>query len=288
MVKHIDASYNLFNEINQYKLAELAGRVCYKSEDKITDESYKSFITTVMKRGHEAVLEHGTIYFKTSEKFKPLFDRSNYITTVYNFNDGLLYGVANFRAMRNFIKQIANPANLNVIIDGIDDLLFKDIEQPINTRSIVCYVIPLKEFKQVPGASRYERKSVKFICDRAIANEIVRHRPPSYAQESTRYCNYGKTGGISVITSDFYRNNPIAQPIIDNAYKVCEEAYLALLELGFQAQDAREVLPLGLKTEIFVTCNIIEWEWIFGLRCDNAAHPEIRKLMTQLKLEMLK
>jgi len=288
MVKHIDASYNLLHEMNQYKLVELAGRVCYKSEDKITDESYKPFITTVMKRGHEAVLEHGTIYFKTLEKFKPLFDRSDYIKTIYNFNDGLLYGVANFRAMRNFIKLIANPSNLNVIIDGIDDLLFKDIEQPTNTSSIICYSIPLNEFKQVPGAARYERKSVKFICDRAIANEIVRHRPPSYAQESTRYCNYGKTNGISVITSDFYANNPIAQPIIDNAYKVCESAYLELLSLGFKAQDAREVLPLGLKTEIFVTCDIIEWEWIFELRCDNAAHHEIQKLMKPLKLEMSK
>lgn len=167
---------------------EKVGRVCYKSESSITDESADKFVAGIVKRGHEAVIEHFNI-------------------------------------------------------------------------------------------------TVKFTTDRGISHEIVRHRIASYAQESTRYCNYSKdkfSKEISVV-------KPVDLDCMEDAYlewyEGCieaEKAYFKMLDKGCKPQVARSVLPTCTKTEIMVTMNLREWRHFIKLRSSKAAHPDIRILAIDL------
>lgn len=166
------------------KRLEQCGRVCYKSEDKITDTSAPAFVVGIIKRGHEAVLEHCSF-------------------------------------------------------------------------------------------------TVKFICDRGVSHEIVRHRVASYCQESTRYCNYSKDGfgnEITVIEPCFWTENPDAMREWRSAMRLAESHYFSLLQFGATPQEARSVLPNSLKTEVVMTANIREWRHFLKLRCSPAAHPQMREV----------
>jgi thymidylate synthase (FAD) len=126
---------------------------------------------------------------------------------------------------------------------------------------------------------------VRIICDRGVTHEIVRHRMASYAQESTRYCNYSKdkfSNEITVIEPSFWEDKPECKEIWETAMKQSEEAYMKLIELGATPQEARSVLPNSLKTEIVVTMNLREWRHFFKLRTDKAAHPQIREIAIPL------
>lgn len=131
--------------------------------------------------------------------------------------------------------------------------------------------------------------TVKFITDRGVTHELVRHRICSFTQESTRYCNYskGKFGGeITVIDPFFFgvgtKESNDHYTIWRNSCEASEKAYLKLLELGVKPQEARSVLPNSLKTEIVVTANVREWRKIFELRTAKEAHPQIRQIMCPL------
>lgn len=146
--------------------------------------------------------------------------------------------------------------------------------------------------------------TVKFICDRGVTHEMVRHRLASYSQESTRYCNY--SGGVTFVIPPWVkgigpgeydlRNPSIVEEIAVNpadwawlcSIAACEEAYLKLLKKGWTPQQARLVLPNSLKTEIVMTANLREWLHVFNLRCSEKAHPQIREVMIPLREEFRK
>lgn len=175
------------------KRIEECGRVCYKSEAKITDTSAEGFVRGIIKRGHEAVLEHCSF-------------------------------------------------------------------------------------------------TVRFVCDRGVSHEIVRHRVASYCQESTRYCNYSKGdfgGEITVIKPCFLDPDTEGYTLWEEGCASAEQAYFNLLNYGCTAQEARAVLPNSLKTEVVMTANIREWRHFLKLRTSTAAHPQMREVATQL-LEKLK
>jgi len=191
------------------KVIEHAGRTCYKSECKITDNSAEAFVQMILDRGHEAMIEH---------------------------------------------------ANM----------------------------------------------SMRFVCDRGVTHEIVRHRLFSYAQESTRYCNY--KGGVTFIIPNWIERIPSdtysigwnkklgrceSHPFMDSTpsdnkimpehrwfwhMAIAERDYVRLLDEGWKPQQARSVLPNSLKTEIVVTGNLREWRHFFRLRCAKAAHPQMREV----------
>ena len=167
---------------------ERCGRVCYKSEARITGTSAQSFVAGIIKRGHEAVLEHDSI-------------------------------------------------------------------------------------------------TVKFVVDRGVSHEIVRHRLASYCQESTRYCNYSKDGfgnEITVIKPCFWGVHSPEFFIWKAAMEAAEERYMALLAAGAAPQEARSVLPNSLKTEVVMTANLREWRHFFKLRTAPAAHPQMREVAIPL------
>lgn len=174
------------------KRLEECGRVCYKSEGRITDTSAPKFVAGIIKRGHEAVLEHCSF-------------------------------------------------------------------------------------------------TVKFICDRGVSHEIVRHRLASYCQESTRYCNYSKgdfDSQITVIEPCYLVPDTLAYNVWKDTCTAAENAYFNLLDWGLSPQEARAVLPNSLKTEVVMTANIREWRHFLKLRCSKAAHPQMREVATQLLTEL--
>ena len=123
----------------------------------------------------------------------------------------------------------------------------------------------------------HESISVKLTTNRAIANELVRHRLASYTQESTRYVNYGKKGEIRFIM-------PILKNKLDKVnfimlFKQAEKNYNSLIEIGLKPEIARDILPLATATEIVITANLREWRHIFKLRIHKTAHPQMRELM---------
>jgi len=199
----IKPSYEILTDINGNAILrklEIAGRTCYKSEEKITENSAIDFVTRILKSGHHSVIEH-------------------------------------------------------------------------------------------------ESLSVRFICDRGVTHEIVRHRLASYSQESTRYCNY--SGGVTFIIPPWVNIKPGEYLEVENMMKALdsdwewlhrmfrsEESYIKLLKWGWSPQQARSVLPNSLKTEIIVTANLREWRHILKLRCSKIAHPQMREIMAPLLVEL--
>jgi thymidylate synthase (FAD) len=124
----------------------------------------------------------------------------------------------------------------------------------------------------------HEKATVMFIVDRGVTHEIVRHRIASHSQESTRYCNYSRDkfgSEITVIEPYFFSGE--AYNTWAGGCQAAEKAYMALLQQGRSAQEARSVLPNSLKTELVTTYNMREWRHFFSLRCSAASHPQMRQ-----------
>ena len=127
--------------------------------------------------------------------------------------------------------------------------------------------------------------SVRFIVDRGVSHELVRHRIASFAQESTRYCNYSKDkfgNDLTFIKPCFWEENSPEMLLWESQMRLSEQAYLQLIEEGSQPQEARSVLPNSLKTEIVVSANPREWRAFFKLRVADAAHPQMREVTRPL------
>ena len=196
-MKEIRPSFEIMDDIDGAKILqklERCGRVCYKSEDKITEGSAEKFIGMILKSGHESVLEH-------------------------------------------------------------------------------------------------EKLTVKFICDRGVTHEIVRHRIASYSQESTRYCNYSKDkfgNELTFIRPFFWADDSEGYAVWKQAMEEIEKTYVKLISLGAKPEEARSILPNSLKTEIVCTMNLREWRHFFRLRTAERAHPQIREISVALLDELKK
>ena len=262
-----------YDLLHVFKFIELAGRTCYKSENKITEDSASEFVDRMIKSGHGAMLEHGTIYLTI-----PVSDISNPIIYKYILNS---YSKIFIDFTNSYIT-----TNYRVLIENnwLDDL--KYISEP--------YLFHTK------------RTTVKFICDRAIANEFVRHRVFSFAQESTRYCNYSKDKFNNELTfiipcwikdlkeSSYYAyceyhhsKNDASKRWFDSCMS-SEFVYTNLIEEGWKPQEARTILPNSLKTELIMTGFDSDWQNFFKLRCAPNAHPQAKELADMLKDEFNK
>ena len=132
--------------------------------------------------------------------------------------------------------------------------------------------------------------SAKVICDRGVSHEIVRHRVASYAQESTRYCNYSKEkfgNELTFIKPIFWNEDDNRYGLWRNAMLALEEDYTWLIEQGATPQEARSVLPNSLKTEIIITMNLREWRHFFKLRCAKGAHPQMKEIAIKMLREFI-
>lgn len=262
-----------------YKQIELAGRTCYKSEDKITPDSAKAFVERMINSGHGAMLEHGTVYLGMPiETIIPIEANGwgKYESNKYS-KGGVVCSI-------NGEKRVAITTNLRVLVENgwLDDLQY------------ICE----------PTEYHEKRVCVKFICDRGVSHEFVRHRVFSFAQESTRYCNYSKDkfGNELTFIQPCYLNeeelvkygpyhlvsrNKSPESIFICSLNNAEKDYLTLIESGWKAQEARAVLPNALKTELVMTGFVTDWQHFFDLRCASNAHPQARELAIPLYEEFL-
>lgn len=266
-----------------YRQIEIAGRTCYKSEDKITPDSAKKFVERMVKSGHGAMLEHGTVYlFLTMSSRQQYF---KYCSNPYSVANST--GEAEKGTWNGFVT-----TNYRVLVENgwLDDLEY------------ICN----------PGKEHEKRITVRFVCDRGVSHEFVRHRVFSFAQESTRYCNYSKDKfgkectfiipswlGLSKgsytydYPSGFTKDgNKWNSEIEFNPFLLSlarsEATYLELIEQGWIAQQARAVLPNSLKTELIMTGTLTQWEGFFKLRDAESAHPQARELAEPLHAEFRK
>ena len=267
-----------------YKQIEIAGRTCYKSEDKVTPTSAKEFVDRMIKSGHGAMLEHGTVYLDIPNSagnynLVPFFASNPYSKVVIKTLDDRVH---------NYIT-----TNFRVIVENFSDEYIPDVLQ---------YICEPTEFHE-------KRISVRWTCDRVTGESFLRHRVFSFARESTRYCNYSKDKFGNELTfiiptwltlpesnytycdGDWVDINKQVIQISEDEENVhsflntldCSEyQYTMLINAGWKPQQARQILPNALKTELVMTGFESDWKHFFELRCDTAAHPDARKLALEL------
>ena len=279
-MKLIESSVQIIKEKDPYKMIELAGRTCYKSEDKITEDSAKEFVDRMIKLGHGAMLEHGTVYLKIIGVFlDPTdcdVDYGHYVVSHYTKNK---YSKVIIKHDEDWKSDVYITTNLRVLVENgwMDDLKY------------ICE----------PTEHHEKRITAKFICDRGVSHEFVRHRVFSFAQESTRYCNYSKDKFGNELTFikpswGYFKNISYEDAgyfdgdVFESSLKKAESYYFKLIEKGWKPQQARQVLPNATKTELVMTGFESDWEGFFKLRCSGAAHPDAKKLADELRELMVK
>ena len=251
-----------------FKTIELAGRTCYKSENRITEDSAKEFVERMIKSGHGAMLEHGTVYLTIPNS---------------DITDIGIY------------KYILNSYS-KVFIDHYNTYITTNYRVLVENN----WLSDLK-FISIPELFHQRRTTVKFTCDRGVSHEFVRHRVFSFAQESTRYCNYCKDKFDNQLTfiipcwiTDIEEGNYEAYCEYHHAkndssklwYDTCmnaERVYEDLINQNWTPQQARSVLPNSLKTELVMTGFNDDWRNFFNLRCASNAHPQAKELADTLK-----
>lgn len=291
-----------------YKQIERAGRVCYKSEDKICEGSAKKMVDFLVSRHHGSPLEHGTVYLHF--KYNSPVNDINYLkyTKIERFYRNNPYSKVVNRTEDHFNHDVYITSNYRTLVenDRLDDLQY------------LCE----------PTEYHEKRITAKFICSRGVSHEAVRHRTMSFCQESQRYCNYSIdkhnnevtfvipewvkdrtfyvadcTDPLTGTSNSYILDEPtlidtirIHMLALDRAtccwyenLKKCESDYLYLLtdECGLKPQEARGVLPNDCKTEIIITGFVSDWEHFFELRSSKAAHPDIRVLSDSLKARFI-
>jgi thymidylate synthase (FAD) len=278
-----------------YKHIELAGRTCYKSLDKITEDSAKHFVDRMIKSGHGAMLEHGTVYLKFYHDAEDLAD-------IYRYNP--------YSKVRHHGDSFYVTTNMRVIIEEHreHDLIF------------ICE----------PTEYHEKRVTVKFVTDQGILREFTRHRVFSFAVESTRYCNYSKDKFDNEITYilppwidevklpndlSFHCSDDWGTLMCEHYYDFteegkkdwdissadlfnflfaldsCEQMYLSLIKQGWTAQQARNILPLATKCDIIMTGFVSDWKHFFDLRAlgtTGAPHPQAKEIAEPLMQEFIK
>lgn len=255
---------------------EWAGRHCYKSHDKATADSAKAFVGRITKSGHGAVLEHGTIYLSIHADDMPAELLNNPYTKCRKVHTPAIQ------------TWYAVTTNYRVIVENDWYLL-------------LMYECP-------PTCEHEKRITAKFVCDRGVSHEFVRHRPFSYCQESTRYCNYGKDkfgGQITYIKPSWWNTKNGDKEAFKAALLKAEEVYLDAVKAWDERKEdkrfrtkhkdnplspqmARMILPNATKTELIMTGFQSDWDFFFKLRCSQAAHPDARYLANKLKRLMTK
>lgn len=304
-MKFINASYEIIpSDIDIRKKVEMAGRICYKSEGNITENSFEEFIPKLIKREHYSVLEHAQIIFIFSRNINildifPYKYINEYKFLNFTFQDNIIIS-GNAVSWRDlFVKEIALELLYELLTSDKCKIFFSDLQYLINNKDVGF--LEYSKFKLITGDNFNYYKlsvreklnhgfvSVKIITDKGVTHEAVRHRPISPNQESTRFCNYNTDKfdhQLSFINTDFFNDEKMV--IVNNILDNIEKGYNRLIELGSKPQEARYILPHGIKTEIIITCNLKEWDWIFKKRCSLSAHPQMREIMVPLMKDFCK
>ncbi len=299
----IEPSYEIQDDLDQASLVirlEACGRICYKSEEKISEGSALPFVKKIAEHGHNSVMEMAVVTMRLAcspQQITELLGCQPKYLFVDRVENGLLV-TGSIRAFRELYCAFPEIALVQVMVDCLGashPYLLEGVWKPVTREglsSIGVEKVPLEQVEQLAPdlLLRHRFLGVKFIVNRAVTHEIVRHRPCSFLQESQRYCRYSQdkfANQVSFIRPLFFAADSAEYQLWQQAMEVTESLYLQLLETS-TPQAARTVLPNSCKTEIIVYCNLAEWRHIFRLRTTPAAEPSMREVMIPLAAEMEK
>ena len=246
-----------------YEQIEIAGRTAYKSLDKIEyddngrSKTAKAFVDKMIKLGHGSPLEHGTVYLK------------------FPFGRGadMMYGLLKYTSVKKNPNILDSPVyvttNYRVLLENnlLDDLEF------------ICE----------PTEFHEKRTTFRLTCARVQADSFVRHRVFSFLMESTRYCNYsdGKFDKeITIVKPVKWDELGGNTKLLKLAWGAAEYYYMALIKNRVKPEDARDLLPLQLKTELIMTGTESQWEQFFKLRISDHAHPDAKYIAERIKEQL--
>ena len=297
----VDPGYEIQDELDQASLVvrlEACGRICYKSEEKISSDSALPFVKKIAAHGHNSVMEMAVVTLGvqcTDEQFTELLAiEPKYLFLDKHGSELLITGsIRTFRELYGRAADVALVAAMVAFQAEKHPYLFEGVwsrDTGEADPSIAVRKLELEEVEKLPAELllRHRYVGVMFTTNRAVTHEIVRHRPCSYLQESQRYCRYShdKFGNqVTFIKPMFYEEGSEEYSLWQQAMEETEKIYLTLLETS-TPQAARTVLPNSCKTEIIVYCNLEEWKHIFRLRTTKAAEPSMREIMIPLKEEL--
>lgn len=254
------------------KHIELAGRTAYKSEDKITEDSAKKFVDMLLARGHLSPLEHGTVYYKVPDRYdgSGLRDIIKWMHgNLYSWFSPIPLDESSWYFVTNYRVLIENPW----------------IADKLERYGTQCDWEPL--FMQ--------RMTLRITCNRGVSHELVRHRKFSFTQESTRFCNYTKDKFDKDITwilpcwidkkwidlTNLERASGDVATFLGSLGDA-KRAYFNLIAQGWRPEQAREVLPNALKTEIVMTGFLDDWVDFVRKRSEHV-HPEMKVIVDQIR-----
>lgn len=307
----VEPKVEKITEENPFKKIEIAGRICYKSESSISDDSAIKFYDRLVKSQHTAMLEHATFIFSVpyavynlakqcGDKSRKEGNLGRYLncTCVTNSKLETRYIVSgNLRA----INESGIPGLIGCLcFEGPGDgkLAYEKHDFADYQLKYASENVHLIRFEDIANPTPAEiavhkYTTMKFITNRGVTHEFVRHRPFSFAQESTRYVNYNKekfgSGNIQFIKPAKYDEySEKKKELWLRAAQNSEDDYNALIEEGATAQEARDALNHAVKTEFIVTGNDAEWQHFFNLRSKGttgAPHPDI-KIIADMALEL--
>ena len=279
-MKLINSSYEILEQGKGlqgiYEQIERVGKTCYKSEVK-GGESAKKFVEKMIANQHYAMLEHGTVYLAIP------------ITTGHSGGSEINY-------MHNKYSVVTESEGLSMKDEYNDPCDCWCVTTNLRVLVENGWMDDLKYYLCEPTQWHVKRVCVRFICDRGVSHELVRHRVFSFAQESTRYCNYSQDRfgkDLTFIKPAWYDS---AEPRIKLDFEACLDwcasTYLGLLEQQYTPQQARQVLPNALKTEICMTGFVDDagWKHFFDLRAldkTGPAHPDMKALALPLYTDFI-
>lgn len=294
----IEPSVTILDELDQQSLPvriEFCGRICYKSEHRIDTDSAIPFVRRMAEHGHNSVLEMGVTTFHLSCSTRELIDTFFFHQPKFLHIDRLganaLLLTGSVRAFIELAVQHSEDAIAMAVVQRLkadhpyffETRIFPPCPQ---AAAVSLRKVPLAEIEQLPleQMSKHRFLAVKFIVNRAVTHELVRHRPCTFLQESQRYCRYSadKFGNeVTFIKPLFFAEASPEYAIWKQSMASMEKQYLQLLQTS-TPQAARTVLPNSCKTEIIVYANLAEWRHILELRTSAAAEPSMREVMLPL------
>lgn len=262
-IEKLEQKYDL---LGIYEQIEIAGRTAYKSLDKIEydengrSKTAKTFVDKMIELGHGSPLEHGTVYLLISSKDNII---QHYFYNKYSTCNLLPYpdndGSPIWAVTTNYRVMVEN--------NTLDDL---------NRR---CE----------PTEFHEKRTTFRLTCARVQADSFVRHRVFSFLMESTRYCNYSNGKFNSEIEVVKPTRTDTFKGVLNEfikSWEKSESAYIQLVNHGVKPEDARDVLPLQLKTELIMTGTESQWKQFFKLRISEHAHPDAKYIAEQIKEQL--
>ena len=302
----VEPSFTILDELEQRSPAlriEYCGRVCYKSEERMDADSAAPFVRKMLRNRHSSVLEMAvlTLEIRCADAapigaFLARLPRFFHIDQINDGDPGLLL-TGSIRAFRELWQNCPDDILCRALFGFLlarYPLFFEDLAEgeapPAPEPGIRVRKLGLAEVDRLPPEllARHRFLAVRFVVNRAVSHEMVRHRPCSFLQESQRYCRYDRErfgGEVAFIRPLFFPEGSEEFTLWRESMAAAEQASLRLLETA-SPQAARTVLPNSCKTEIIVHANLAQWRHILRLRTSPAADPAMREVMIPLQAEV--